>query len=78
MELTLSETALLVRYRADETANDTARIKEICNEKKRTWAQFALIPGLAVGTLAAIVGAAIASRFPCWRGPWAGSTESSD
>ncbi|MEU7833387.1 hypothetical protein [Nonomuraea sp. NPDC049129] len=64
MELTLSSgTALLLRYRVDETANDAARIREICNEKKRTWAQFAHIPGLAVGTLAAIVGAAIAGRF---------------
>ncbi|MFD1545290.1 hypothetical protein [Nonomuraea guangzhouensis] len=64
MDLTLSSaTALLLRYRVDETANDAARIREICKERKRTWAQFAHIPGLAVGTVAAIVGAAIAGGF---------------
>lgn len=64
MDLTLSSaTALLVRYRVNETANDAARIREICKERKRTWAQFAHIPGLAVGTVAAIVVAAIASRI---------------
>ncbi|MBT2233924.1 hypothetical protein [Nonomuraea sp. NEAU-A123] len=64
MELTLAPgTALLVCYRAEETASDAARIKEICKERKRTWAQVAHIPGLLVGTIAAIIGAAIASRF---------------
>jgi uncharacterized protein YacL len=62
MEMTLAAgTALLVRYQADETANDAARIREICKERKRTWAQVAHIPGLLVGTIAAILGAAIAS-----------------
>ncbi|MCA2220917.1 hypothetical protein [Nonomuraea aurantiaca] len=64
MELTLdSGTALLLRYRVDETANDAARIREICKENKRTWAQAAFIPGLIVGTIAAIIGAAAASQF---------------
>jgi hypothetical protein len=64
MELVLSSSmALLIRYRVDDTANDAARIKEICNERKRTWAHFTHIPALVVGTIAAIGIAAVASPF---------------